>query len=234
MDTNKATIVMHDEEPVCTFCSLDSASEWYNMPIMSYEDRAFVLPSVGSLIPGYMLALPSQHVTAVCKIPKADKDSFASFVETTLTRLSRIYGDSITMFEHGAFNTPRRKRSACVSHAHLHLVPGSYNLTSEAPSGGIDLYRSLREFIETDRTTPYLMLQDPGGPIVVFDDYAIPQFFRRVIAERLGITECWDYALFPFYENIRKTYHDFGCDVRPGEDSVNGSEAVDLDGTTCE
>lgn len=218
MDLREASVAVYAEEPDCTFCSPEGRSEWFNTPITSDEDKAFVVPSVGSLVPGYLLAIPVLHVTATCRIPEDEKERFASFVETIRTRLEQIYKSGVTLFEHSACGAPQQARSACISHAHLHLVPGSYDLASEAPQSRMMQYASLRAFIEGEHTSSYLMLQDPGGPVIASEDPAIPQFFRRLIAKRLGIAEAWDFALFPFFANVRQTYHDF--DVKLKIDSL--------------
>lgn len=213
MDTHEIPLVVHDEEPACTFCSPYGCNEWFNTPVASDEDKTVAVPSVGSLVPGYLLAIPVLHVTATCRIPREQKNRFASFVEVIAARLKDIYGIDITLFEHGACGAPHQARSACVSHAHLHLVPGTYNLASEAPRSRMMQYASLQDFLNSDQTSSYLMLQDPGGPVLTFEDPATPQFFRRIIAKRLGFAERWDYALFPFFDNVRRTYQDFGCEI---------------------
>jgi hypothetical protein len=116
------------------------------------------------------------------------------------------------MFEHGACATPDKPRSACITHAHLHLVPGSYSLVSEAP-GEIAKHDSFEKFLAEGQDGPYLMVQDPDGPLISFEDRPSSQFFRQIIARHLGMPERWDYALFPFFETVRRTYEDFGLEI---------------------
>jgi diadenosine tetraphosphate (Ap4A) HIT family hydrolase len=180
--------------------------------LASDGDTAIAVPSLGSFLPGYLLAIPITHVNASCGIPEAKRARFAAFVGGLASRLSSLYGTEVTMFEHGACITDRQPQSACINHAHVHLVPGSYNLMSEMPAL-ICKHDSLQGFLAEEWDNPYLMLQDPGESIVGSEDALTSQFFRRIIAHRLGMSDCWDYAMFPFWENIKRTYLDFGIDV---------------------
>jgi diadenosine tetraphosphate (Ap4A) HIT family hydrolase len=209
VDTREAPIVAEAIEDDCEFCSQSGRFEWFNTPLAIDKDYAIAVPSVGSFVPGYILVVPAVHVTASCRIPADHKARLASFTNDLASQLASKYREKITIFEHGACDSRLQPQSACVNHAHLHLVPGSYDLISEAPEQ-VHKYSSLEEFLEEEREEPYLMLQDPGGPLLSFADQPVPQFFRRVVARRLGMADFWDYAAFPFYENIKHTYRDFG------------------------
>lgn len=214
MDSRQASLVMHvdNDDDDCEFCSPSRRSEWFNRPIAMDEDRAFAVPSLGSFMPGYLLAVPVAHVTASCRIPAEGKARFAAFVYKLASQLTSLYGTQVTIFEHGACLSNSKPQSACVDHAHVHLVPGNYDLSTEAPSQ-VYKHESFMEFLEMKQSDSYLMLQDPAGPILSFDDKPTSQFFRRIIAQRLGIPDYWDYAMFPFTENIKRTYQDFDIDI---------------------
>lgn len=214
MDSCQAPLVMHidNNDDDCEFCSPSPRSEWFNRPVAVDEGYAMAVPSLGSFIPGYLLAVPVAHVTASCRIPANGKARFASFVYNLASQLTSLYGTQVTMFEHGACLSDNKPQSACVDHAHVHLVPGNYDLSAEAPSQ-VYKHDSFAEFLEMEQSDSYLMLQDPAGPILSFDDKPASQFFRRIIAQHLGIPDYWDYAMFPFANNIKRTYQDFGIDT---------------------
>jgi diadenosine tetraphosphate (Ap4A) HIT family hydrolase len=202
--------------------------EWYDHVIATDDHGSYAIPSLGSFVQGYLLIIPRAHVTATCNISDDAKSAFVSFVHSVMSRLRSLYGSPVTMFEHAACSINKSPRSACVSHAHLHLVPGSYDLIAETPDVDIRKYDSYREFIQRQQQEPYLMFQDPDGPLISFDDRPSAQFFRKVIARRLDITDCWDYAAFPFYDNIKETYRDFGIDPFAGidQDEVTTSDGA--------
>jgi ATP adenylyltransferase len=210
--TREGPVVAHVDDADCSFCFSQARDYWFNRPVARDGDCALAVPSLGSLVPGYLLILPLAHVTSTSRIPDSEKAKFASFTADISSRLSSLYEQPVTIFEHGACTSPSQQRSACVSHAHLHLVPGSYSLISES-AGEASEYSTYEQFLTSAPDDPYLMLQDPGGPLVSFADRPSPQFFRQVIARSLGMPECWDYALYPFFDNIERTYKDFGIDV---------------------
>ncbi len=213
MDTRKASDVTYVGEDDCEFCSPRGRLEWFNRPLASDGDYAIAIPSIGSFVPGYILVVPTEHVTASCRISSNHKARFASFAENLAAKLASIYQKQVTVFEHGACASPTQQQSACINHAHIHLIPGNYDLMSAAPSQA-HKHSSLEDFLDQDcGEDPYLMLRDPDGPLLSFEDRPAAQFFRRIIAQRLEIRDHWDYAMFPFFENVIRTYKDFGIDV---------------------
>lgn len=216
---------MHPDDSKCVFCPSSGRQPWFNTPISTDGGDTIAVPSIGSFTPGYLLIIPVIHVTALCGIPYKQRQSFLNFATATLRRLRKHYGEDVTIFEHGACDSPMDRRSACISHAHLHAVPGSYDLCSAVATRDSTQYESLASCLAVRRTAPYLMLQDPRGPVIVTDDVGVPQFFRRAIAKRLGMPEKWDFALYPFFDNIRSTYREFGIKF---DGRSNGSDTSGL------
>src|SRR5262249_19234928 len=109
-----------------------------------------------------------------------------------------------TVFEHGSCAMEGVRRSACLDHAHLQVLPGSYGLIHDV---GV---------AQTDRRTPnspkdsldsagYLFLHEPDTDPVYLLDPGLSQFFRRRIAAKLKIADEWDYLLFPRLDNVSET-----------------------------
>jgi hypothetical protein len=192
--------VYHDPE--------DSLS-WYDQPLFRSPGVGVAIPAVGAFLPGYLLASPVVHLSSVQGLPAASRARFVDFVEQVAAQVCERYGQS-TIFEHGSCRQSERRRSACLTHAHVHIVPGCYSF---------DLLRlpvqqeflSLKEFSEAPavgRLDGYLMYREPGGPVCYSRDLGISQFFRRHIASVRGTPDDWDYALFPHFANIRATIDD--------------------------
>jgi len=172
-------------------------------------DEYKALISVGAMVPGWTLVCPIEH--EVNLTDHYSKSRFQDFVRKAHTHLQRRYGRCV-VFEHGA----RREDSltGCgVGHAHLHLVPLSFPLSLEA----------LRSAPELDwRPCVMAQVQDlaAGGEyLFVADEYEGPttagllarldtptsQFFRRVIAGRLGLPEFFDYKKYPMLDIARSS-----------------------------
>ena len=132
------------------------------------------------------------------------REDLAQFAEGMLAALERKFGD-VTVFEHGSCFDDHTHRSACTEHAHIQLVPGSFNLDPDLPTR--EAYGSLSDFLAADpgSGSPYLMLKNPGQPLGVFRDPGISQYVRRLIASALGEPDDWDYGVFPRMANVKAT-----------------------------
>jgi|SRR5947208_1654227 len=195
---------------VCIFCDIaasDNSTQWYDRPIWRVPGLALLVPSLGALVPGYLLLVPETHVFSCRQIKPQLKAALARMARITTKRLSSLYGP-VTMFEHGACRE-ELSGSSCISHAHLHVVPGTYGLTDYLGEGRT-YFESFEDFLNDPGNSPYLMCKDPGGSVVSAADAGLGQYFRRIIAQELLIADEWDYALFPRLNHISSTYEDLG------------------------
>lgn len=196
----------------CLFCSVNHDPEdelsWYDRPLFRSPDVGVAIPAVGAFVPGYVLASPTVHLSSVQGLPGAARAAFVSFVEEIVRRVQSRYGPC-TVFEHGSCRQSEKRRSACLTHAHIHIVPGRYSFDRlRLP---VQEFSSLVEFSEApaDRKLDgYLMYREPGGPVCYGRDLGVSQYFRRHIAAMRGSPDDWDYALFPYLGNIRATIDD--------------------------
>ena len=184
---------MHDREP-----------PWTDQPLLLRRGRGCVLPGVGSLVAGYVLISPADHVPNLCST--APESGFPEFLRQALSRLGDHLGE-VTYWEHGGVSAPSFPTSACVDHAHLHVVPGSYGLRlpTRATVDASDVFTMLTEHAAAWRERPYLMLGSTRGQCTLTEDVGIPQYFRRQLAATVGEPDLWDYAAFPGEANIRAT-----------------------------
>lgn len=186
---------------------------WFDRPLMKSPEVGIAIVGVGALVPGYVLVAPARHCRSVQALFQPSIRQFMGFFEQVRKRVENRFGPT-TVFEHGSCLGTTRCRAACITHAHLHIVPGSYNLESL----GLDArtYATLTDTLtasEHERFDGYLLYQEPGGNVRYAPDPGISQFFRRHIARRLGTPDEWDYALFPHFGRIRATID--GLDSSP-------------------
>lgn len=176
---------------------------WTDRPLLFDPRYGGILPGVGALVPGYVLLCPNEHLpnfSATASEPK-----MIAFTEHMLDFLSERMG-SLTYFEHGGEGTNSMPTSACVDHAHIHVVPGRIPL--EMPAEG-KRYANLADFL-ADRDPdwvkgPYLMLGHTDGECQVSEDIGVSQYFRRQLARRVNHADCWDYAAVPMLDQVQKT-----------------------------
>lgn len=196
----------------CLFCSVNNDPEealsWYDKPLIRASDIGVVIPAVGAFVPGYLLVAPTVHLSSVQGLPSSRRPAFIDFVDRAVGHVEARYGPC-TVFEHGSCRQSERRRSACLTHAHVHIVPGCYSF--DLLRLPVHEFRTLAEFSEAPadrRTDGYLMYREPGGLVCYGRDLGVSQYFRRHIATMLGSPDAWDYALFPHMENIRTTIDD--------------------------
>jgi diadenosine tetraphosphate (Ap4A) HIT family hydrolase len=197
----------------CLFCQVytadDQALPWYDRALMKQHAVGVAVSAVGAFVPGYVLVSPAQHESSVQALAAEATHDFLAFVDNVVATVERMYGPS-TLFEHGSCRAEERRRSACITHSHIHVVPGSYSFTRLGlPVRALGTLADLVKVPAAERSDGYLMFREPGGVVHYSPDAGLSQYFRRHIARMLGRPDEWDYALYPQWENIRATQDDF-------------------------
>jgi ATP adenylyltransferase len=195
----------------CRFCARladihpDDPAEW---TILARTEQFVAVPSIGPLMPGWLLVLPTSH-----HLSFADLDATEG-VAAELEEIAAGWGDlfgPLTWFEHG----PAREGSVVgcgVDHAHMHLVPlAGLDLLSLAatrmPSLRFERIDGLSEIDACRRAgMPYLYLREESGQAWLASSEAIPsQFFRKLIAETQGRPEEFDWKRHSHRETLSFT-----------------------------
>ena len=190
----------------CRFCShVRAAPEAGNIdtPWMKGSDYA-ALVTIGALVPGWSLICPINHGF---NLSTSYQDSaFWQFCGTAMDIVTRAYGP-VTIFEHGARHDG--SLTGCgTNHAHLHVVPLNFALAVEALR--FDRTRNwerclITEIEERSAGREYLFVsttvrgKETEG-LLCMPNEPISQYFRRVIANRLGLGDLFDYKRYPMME----------------------------------
>jgi ATP adenylyltransferase len=180
-----------------------------------FESKNFkVIPSLGSLIEGWLLVLPKSHFISIGAIDNSHLyNELEELVDRTCKIVENEYGNYV-MFEHG----PAQAETivGCgVDYAHLHIVPIKIDLVQESSKfitnchwDRISSLSCTSDFHKRD--LPYLLVQDNSKTLFIGSAEEIPsQTFRKVIAEHLGVPNKYDWKQYPFYSNITKTIAKF-------------------------
>ncbi|MEV7006703.1 hypothetical protein [Streptosporangium sp. NPDC051022] len=130
---------------------------------------------------------------------------FADFADEVLEFLGKRLGD-LTYWEHGAADVPTGRQSACVDHAHLHIVAGHLPLSTPpervAHSG---LRQALTWLADSEGSNPYLLMGHTSGPCFTGHDVGLSQYYRREWAKIVGRDDEWDYLLSNTPDVTRRT-----------------------------
>ncbi len=168
------------------------------------NDHFVALPSLGSIVPGWMLIVPRRPMTTLSLMTDEERRAIAEIRAEICFRL-QIYGREIFQFEHGG--SIGSVVSCGVDQAHLHVVPLKFDLVSAAGQfdfgweicGGIT---SLSE--KQTRGQEYLFVEHSDYAIVGFPKSPVSQWFRRLIAQNYGVME-WDYKANPNLDRVQQT-----------------------------
>lgn len=180
----------------CDFLSSGSKKSKIDTPWMLGEQYAAFV-SIGALVPGWSLIVPTEHKVNLSE--DYSNGAFWSFVKEAASIIESNYG-RFSVFEHGAFTTDS-KTSCGTGHAHLHMVPMSFSLFEEAKIFNNEMTWEkcfASEVAKKSKGSEYLFVADnfdgesTQGYICLLKEQT-SQFFRRVIATKLGIPEMFDY-----------------------------------------
>ncbi len=196
----------------CRFCGYlkngtVNSEQW---TVVAETEHLVAVPSVGPLIPGWLLVIPKEHALSFGAI---DADTLAALM-ADIDRIAAGWHDlfgPLTWFEHGPAEA--RSSAGCgIDHAHMHLVP----------TGQLDLLTGARELFAKLVFSEIAGLEAAAAPVVVGDSYLylrtpderswlarsrdIPsQAFRQVIANQQGSRAKYDWKTFPHHHALATT-----------------------------
>lgn len=201
----------HSVSDHCRFCGYlagNPHADAMNKPWLNSRDYG-ALVSVGALVPGWSLVCPVQHKLNL--VDEYKLSSFWNFVDDAAQVLAEQYGQ-ISVFEHGAFSDTSRTSCGTV-HAHLHLVPLSFSLVDASRQYDKDIiwrHCKATEIKEITAHHEYLFVADQYASeettgMIHLLDQGVSQFFRKVIAQKIGIADQYDYRTNPMIETVADT-----------------------------
>jgi len=178
--------------------------------ILFESENFIVIPSLGSLVPGWLLIVPKRFSLNLAQLGVDELIELEVVATRCETELAKKYHSKIVRFEHGP--SSNNSNVGCgVDYAHLHIVPIEINLIE-----GLNTYLNVQyEWIQLDsfmsigshsNDCDYLYYRDSDNKHYITSSESIPsQLFRRVIASHLQIPDAFDWKLFGHHGMIRDT-----------------------------
>jgi ATP adenylyltransferase len=199
----------------CCLCSnLVSAvsPEAWDRPV--FESSNFVaLPSLGSLVEGWLLLVPKEHYISMGSLPTSLVTEMEEMKATVSAHVRNQYGE-ICVFEHGPA-VASRKVGCSVDHAHLHIVPAAFDIGQAArpfmPNDAEWVRASWIECREAHQAgKDYLYFEQPlgYGRIATHSEFE-SQVFRRVIASEIGRPGDFNWREHPELSTVARTINVF-------------------------
>lgn len=201
-----------DSLETCRFCDIVDGKYQYSQidEPFANNDEFIAVASIGAFVEGWSLIIPKSHQHSMRSTYKSAQ--LSNFINALLPTLAHQYG-RLVAFEHGA-NKKGSITSCGTEHAHLHLVPLGESLLPEMQKSQLQWVQcSASEIDSMSGQSEYLFYcdidteqgwNDPVGYLHVLA-YPISQFFRRLIAERSGKNETFDYRSFPHLDIAQQT-----------------------------
>jgi len=205
----------------CTFCAeLSSGSDraQWNQPLAE-TDHLVVVPSLGSLVAGWVLIVPKEHHLSMGAMPIELQNEVDALEQRIKELLHLEYRKPVVAFEHGP-SAAKHGTGCGVDHAHLHLVPTDCDVLRHAlplvPGStrwsfcGEDNGWAARTQAYKDGQD-YLYLRPDGeeGIVGVCGDFG-SQIFRRAISIYLGKEGEFNWRAYPRIEIVLKTIERLG------------------------
>jgi diadenosine tetraphosphate (Ap4A) HIT family hydrolase len=168
-----------------------------------YSNREFIaVVSIGALVEGWTLIIPKTHQFSMKNVYKSGE--FANILNNVIPPLVNKYG-SLICFEHGA-NKANSVTGCGIDHGHFHLVPFNESLFPDLLNSGLEWEQCCASNISSvSENNEYLFYaelkenkiwQNPEGWLHILKSPS-SQFFRKLIAGKIGSREAADYKEFP-------------------------------------
>jgi diadenosine tetraphosphate (Ap4A) HIT family hydrolase len=119
----------------CPFCRIvdQPGPSLFDYPL--YEcDEALVIPALGMLVEGYLLAVSRAHAFCFGELG-GRLDAVFEWLDRTVMPTLRTHFGEYVIFEHGRGAKSEVASGSCVDHAHLHLIPAGGGFKSRLLHG---------------------------------------------------------------------------------------------------
>lgn len=192
-----------DHEPherSCVFCRIPVTPPGKRPPydtILLDGIHSYVVPAVGALEIGHVLAVTREHFTSLAESTQETLREITQHV----TQVAERYG-MVLLSEHGSVNGCGG--GACIDHAHLSILP-IYN-RAMIPDPPLRLIGSETDLTELTKYSadPYLLV-GTGTRLSIFDGNGIRSQLIRLAYCETQKRDDWDWVLHPAPEVVRAT-----------------------------
>lgn len=169
------------------------------------DPRGAVIPSLGSLVPGWLLAIPRRAVLRTADLPAVERKALLRLA-LDVSRAVAEFAPRVFVFEHG----PSRIDAplGCgADQAHLHVVPTGVDLVEAAQTDSTVQWRraGADPWAGIGPDEDYYLIHTPEQAYVGTASEPRTQYFRRLLARELGRADDFDYRLQPERANIKLT-----------------------------
>lgn len=125
---------------------------------------------------------------------------------------SKVFNSKTVVFEHGAL-FPRNDSGKSITHAHLHVFPCDFSFLDDAIANNYKYIEksNVRDLEEVSKLyDKYLYLHDiDDKDYVIIHDGIKSQYFRQILAKKVGMSSGWNWRESPRIEDCLKILDDY-------------------------
>lgn len=183
----------------CRFCSIQKGNKNFEVidtPIIE-NDYYYLLSSIGALVEGWTLVIPKEHDYSMKK--HYTNLHFYSFIDNCIRVIKKAYGvNKVIVFEHGA-NRFGSMTACGTNHSHIHIIPLNDSLLNEFSETVSVARMNFNQVENYVKDSEYLLYADIEDKFETSECYIhllkepVSQFFRQIIARKLGCPEKYNY-----------------------------------------
>ncbi|MGW6145429.1 HIT family protein [Streptomyces sp. NPDC055140] len=212
-------------DPSVDDCTLQRHLRAGQHRVVSANEYAAAVPTIGAFVTGYVLVVPTTHVLSLGRLSDDELEAVEDLAHDLTDQLHQVYRRPILTFEYG-LNVPAGRR---IGHGHLHILPSTADL-GEWLAARVAGY-AIASYAQVPRgaDTSYITVRDQTGTLTCYPvpNDALPRIrLREVVAQLDPQIEdtAWDWQAHPFPERIRATVDDLST-VKPAARRATASRA---------
>lgn len=186
----------------CIFCNLEKNK--IENTILDETNHFYILPTVGSLVDGYILVVSKRHINSMSELTKNEMDEYNFIIKKYRNIFRDIYGKYPIVFEHGSPVSDNSIRANSVIHAHSHIVNHAY-LDEPKIIKRLN-FKPIQRIEDIKSNENYIMyINNNNFKYVTYNFEPISQLMRKLIAKDLKYEDKFDWKKEKFMDNIIKT-----------------------------
>lgn len=185
----------------CIFCNLEKNK--IENTILDETNHFYILPTVGSLVDGYILVVSKRHINSMSELTKNEMDEYNFIIKKYRNIFRDIYGKYPIVFEHGSPVSDNSIRANSVIHAHSHIVNHAY-LDEPKIIKRLN-FKPIQRIEDIKSNENYIMYINNNFKYVTYNFEPISQLMRKLIAKDLKYEDKFDWKKEKFMDNIIKT-----------------------------
>lgn len=190
----------------CVFCNIDNSK--VENTIIDESDNFFVLPSIGSLVDGYLLIVSKRHINSMAELMENERIEYEFLIKKYRNLFKNNYNKFPIIFEHDCPVVNSDMKANSIVHAHTHIVNHKF-IDGNTIIKKLNFNR-IDNLSHISKEKNYIMYINSDNVCYLTNRFEpVSQMMRKIIAKDLGYENKFDWKKEMFVENINSTIKKF-------------------------